>query len=87
MGVVQKPTFTTPESLKKNFGVSLDLMEYNERGKPLKRLSSLTNPKSWLQKMLMCSEPELEMSQCAAQIWGLGRSPKRGPGADALVGG
>ena len=23
-------------------------------------------------KMLMCSEPELEILQCAAQIWGLG---------------
>ena len=46
MGVAQKTTFSTPESLKKIFGVSGDLMEYNERGKPLKRLSSLTNPKS-----------------------------------------
>ena len=52
---------------------------------------------TWLQKMLMCSEPELEMLQCAAQIWGLGpqspnlsctlqhlqlgQSPKQGPGA------
>ena len=27
---------------------------------------------SWLQNMLMCSEPDLEISQCAAQIWGLG---------------
>ena len=46
MGVAQKTTFSNPESLKKIFGVSGDLMEYNERGKPLKRLSSLTNPKS-----------------------------------------
>ena len=46
MGVAQKTTSSTPESLKKIFGVSGDLMEYNERGKPLKRLSSLTNPKS-----------------------------------------
>ena len=46
MGVAQKTTFSNPESLKKFFGVSGDLMEYNERGKPLKRLSSLTNPKS-----------------------------------------
>ena len=35
-----------PGEFEKNFGVSGDLMEYNERGKPLKRLSSLTNPKS-----------------------------------------
>ena len=46
MGVAQKTTFSNPESLKKIFGVSGDRMEYNERGKPLKRLSSLTNPKS-----------------------------------------
>ena len=46
MGVAQKTTFSNPENLKKIFGVSGDLMEYNERGKPLKRLSSLTNPKS-----------------------------------------
>ena len=46
MGVAQKTTFFTQESLKKNFGASGDLMEYNERGRPLKRLSSLTNPKS-----------------------------------------
>ena len=46
MGVAQKTTFSTPENLKKIFGASGDLMEYNERGKPLKRLSSLTNPKS-----------------------------------------
>ena len=38
MGVAQKTTFTTLETLKKFFGVSGDLMEYNERGKPLKRL-------------------------------------------------
>ena len=31
--------------------------------------------RSWLYKMLMCSEPDLEISQCEAQIWGLGRSP------------
>ena len=36
MGVAQKTTFSNPESLKKFFGVSGDLMEYNERGKPLK---------------------------------------------------
>ena len=29
----------------------------------------------WLHKMLMCSEPGMEISQCEAQIWGLGRSP------------
>ena len=46
MGVAQKTTFSTPENLKKFFGVSGDVMEYNERGKPLKGLSSLTNPKS-----------------------------------------
>ena len=46
MGVAQKTTFSTPESLKKFFGVSGDVKEYNERGIPLKRLSSLTNPKS-----------------------------------------
>ena len=46
MGVAQKTTFSTLESLKKIFGVSGDLMEWNERGKPLKRLSSLINPKS-----------------------------------------
>ena len=46
MGVAQKTTFSNPNSLKIFFGVSGDLMEYNERGKPLKRLSSLTNPKS-----------------------------------------
>ena len=46
MGVAQKTTFSNPESLKKILGVSGDLMEYNERGKPLKMLSSLTNPKS-----------------------------------------
>ena len=46
MGVAQKTTFSKPESLKKILGVSGDLMEYNERGKPLKMLSSLTNPKS-----------------------------------------
>ena len=28
-----------------------------------------------LHKMLMCIEPDLEISQCASQIWGLGRSP------------
>ena len=42
--MAQKTTFSNPESFKKIFGVSGDLMEYNERGKPLKRLSSLTNP-------------------------------------------
>ena len=31
---------------------------------------------AWLHKMLMCSEPDLEISQCAAQIWGLGQSPQ-----------
>ena len=46
MGVAQKTTFSNPESLEKFFGVSGDLMEYNERGKLLKKLSSLTNPKS-----------------------------------------
>ena len=46
MGVAQKTTFSNPESLKKFFGVSGDLMEYNERGKPLKRLSSQIGP-SW----------------------------------------
>ena len=46
MGVAQKTTFSNWESLKTFFGVSGDLMEYKERGKPLKRLSSLTNPKS-----------------------------------------
>ena len=46
MGVAQKTTFSNLESLKKFFGVSGDLMEYNERGKPVKRLSSPTNPKS-----------------------------------------
>ena len=46
MGVAQKTTFSNPESLKKIFGVFGDLVEYNECGKPLKRLSSLTNPKS-----------------------------------------
>ena len=40
---------------------------------------------AWLQKILMCSEPNLEISQCAAQIWGLGQTPKRGPGAEPLV--
>ena len=44
MGVAQKTTFSNPESLKKIFGVSGDLMEYNERGKPLKRLSSQIGP-------------------------------------------
>ena len=44
MGVAQKTTFSTPESLKKIFGVSGDLMEYNERAKPLKRLSSQIGP-------------------------------------------
>ena len=29
-------------------------------------------PKSWLQKMLMCSDPDLEILQCAAEIWGSG---------------
>ena len=46
MGVAKKTTFSTPETLKKFFGVSGDVMEYNESGKPLKTLSSLTNPKS-----------------------------------------
>ena len=46
MGVAQKTTFSNPEILKKIFGVSGDVMEYNERGKSLKRNSSLTNPKS-----------------------------------------
>ena len=45
MGVAQKITFSAP-GVWKFFGVSGDLMEYNERGKPVKRLSSLTNPKS-----------------------------------------
>ena len=44
MGVAQKTTFSNPESLKKIFGVSGDLMEYNERGKSLKRLSSQIGP-------------------------------------------
>ena len=44
VGVDQKTAFSTPESLKKIFGVSADLMEYNERGKPLKRLSSQIGP-------------------------------------------
>ena len=44
MGVAQKTTFSNLESLKKIFGVSGDLMEYNERGKPLKRLSSQIGP-------------------------------------------
>ena len=44
MGVAQKTSFSTPENLKKIFGVSGDLMEYNERGKPLKRLSSQIDP-------------------------------------------
>ena len=35
-------------------------------------------PVPWLQKMLMCSEPDLEISQCAAQIWALGSNPKAG---------
>ena len=46
MSVAMKTTLSTPESLKKIFFASGNLMEYNERGKPLKRLSSLTNPKS-----------------------------------------
>ena len=33
---------------------------------------------SWLQKMVMCSKPDLEKSQCAAQIWGLGAKPQAG---------
>ena len=37
--------------------------------------------------MLMCSEPDLEKSQCTAQIWGLGAKPKAGPEAEPLVGG
>ena len=60
MGVALKTTFSTPESLKKIFGVSGDLMEYNERGKPLKRLSSLTNPKS---AGLTINMPEIECSK------------------------
>ena len=28
-----------------------------------------------LHKILMCSKPDLEISQCAAQVWGLGQSP------------
>ena len=44
MGVAQNTTFSTPKSLKKLFGVSGDLMEYNERGKPQKRLSSQNGP-------------------------------------------
>ena len=44
MGVTQKTPFSTLESLKKFFGVSADLVEYNERGKPLKRLSSQIGP-------------------------------------------
>ena len=44
MGVAQKTTFSTLESLKKFFGVSGDVMEYNEHGKPLKRLSSQIGP-------------------------------------------
>ena len=44
MGVAQKTPFSTPQSLKKYFGVSGGLMEYNERGKPFKRLSSQIGP-------------------------------------------
>ena len=44
MGVAQKTTFSTPESLKKFFGVSAELIMYTERGKPLKRLSSQIGP-------------------------------------------
>ena len=36
---------------------------------------------AWLQKMLMCSEPDLEISQCAAEIWGLGAHPQARSGA------
>ena len=38
----------------------------------------LMRAKSWLQKMLICSEPDLEKSLCAAQIWGLGAKPQAG---------
>ena len=31
------------------------------------------NISAWLPKMFMCSKPDQEISQCAAQIWGLGR--------------